>query len=151
MTDSTTIAQNALRQINAHSKASPAPPETIVITIDSCSAMIQEWLDDKVDIEAAPFNGPGQELDEPLSARQVIIDNLSIRVAPNFEAGKVVVSQTLMNNARSGLARVYRNYRISTIPDKVVSSTLPRGQGNIRFRTHRVFAGKGATIASSDS
>ncbi len=151
MTDVTTLAERALREINAHSIARAAPPETIVITIDNLKSMMQEWLDDDVDIGAAPFDGPGDELDEPISTTQTIIDNLAIRVAPNFDAGKVVVSTTLMNNARSGLARVFRNYRITTIPDKVISSTLPRGQGNSRFRTRRVFAGKGATIASSDS
>ena len=54
-------------------------------------------------------------------------------------------------NANLSYIAIKALYQVYTVPDKVVSSTLPRGAGNNRGRSSRVYSGTGATIASSDA
>lgn len=151
MSSGTEIIQAALMRIGAHSLVAPAPPESIIVGRDTLNSMLMLWLSQDIDLGIAPLDAPGDKLDEPLDTRQGIIDNLAIMLAPNFDNGKTVVSQTLVFNARIGFITIKSLYENLTIPDKVLSSTLPRGAGNTRGTLPRIFAGKGATTASSDS
>ena len=119
--------------------------------MNTLNSMYQLWLSQNIDLGAVPLSSPGQEFGEPLDARQVIIDNLSILLAPNFDNGDVVVSKTLKDNARVGYNRIKGLYQKLSIPDKVVSSTLPQGAGNRRNESSNAFRGPGATIPSSDA
>jgi len=151
MSSGTEIVQAALKEIGAHSIVAPADPESILVGKNTLNSMLQIWLSQCIDLGIVPLDASGEELGEPADSTQVIIDNLAIALAPNFDNGDNVVSAELRNNARRGFVRLRGLYQILTIPDKVVSSTLPRGAGNDRgFRT-KVFAGKGATITSSNS
>ena len=146
MSIGTDIIQEALNQIGAHSIVSPADPESIVKAMKVLNSMLQLWLSKSIDMGTTPLKNPGDELNEPLDGRQVIIYNLAVKTAPMFENGKVIVSQDLKRNALSGFDDIRSLYQVITIPDKVVSSTLPRGQGNTRFRDFRIFQGHGTTI-----
>jgi hypothetical protein len=151
MSDGTTIIESALKLIGAHSIAAPADPESIEIGMFTLNSMLQLWLSQNVDMGIVPLEAPGDELGEPLDARQSIIDNLSILLAPNFGVG--VVDQVLRDNARLSKAEIKRLYRNITIPAKVVSSTLPRGAGNNTQGSfwNDTYYAKGETLDSSNS
>lgn len=151
MSIGTVIIEDALKEIGAHSIAAPADPESVEIGMRGINSMLQIWLSQCIDIGIVPLESPGDELGEPLDTTQAIVDNLAILLAPNFDNGDNVVSKELRDNARRGYTRVRGLYQNLTIPDKVISSTLPRGAGNRRQERSRAFRGPGATIPSSDA
>lgn len=151
MSSGTEIIQKALKRIGAHSLATPALPSSIVEGRDALNSLLQLWLSQGIDLRIVPLDEPGDELGEPLDAKEAIIDNLALALAPNFDNGKTVVSNSLKRNGLLGKSLVQSLYQIIRIPDKVVSSTLPRGQGNRRRFDNRVFAGRGATLPSHNS
>ena len=56
----------------------------------------------------------------------------------------------LSKNDKKTYAQIKRSYEKKTLPDKVVSSTLPRGEGNNRGWRTRVYVGRGATLDSTN-
>ena len=153
MSSGTELIQEALQQIGAFSLAAPDNPESIELGKNKLNSLIQVWLSDCIDMGATPIDAAGDEVSEPLDARNAIVDNLSVMLAPSFDngpTGKPVVSQVLAANARAGYGRVKAIYWTGSIPLKVVSSTLPLGAGNrSRFGGgffSRNFKPKGGTI-----
>jgi hypothetical protein len=146
MSTGTTIIQSALKEIGAHSIAAPSDPESIEIGMKSLNSMLQLWLSQDIDLGVVPLSAPGDELGEPADSTQVIIDCLAIILGPNFDNGGPVVSGELKNSSRRGYNRLKGLYQKLTIPNKAVSSTLPRGAGNRRYLDAPVFSAKGATV-----
>lgn len=144
MSSGTSIVENALEEIGAHSIPAPAAPESIVKGEKTLSSMLQSWLSEGIDLGIVPLPAPGDELGEPEDTTNAITYKLALLLLPSFPG--LPVTPTLVVNARTEFDTVKRLYQVFTIPDKVVSSTLPRGQGNQRFFRSRVFAGKGATV-----
>lgn len=151
MSSGTAIILSSLELIGAHSVVAPADSGSIEKGMFTLNSMLQLWLSQDIDLGIVPLQAPGDELGEPLDARQAIIDNLSVALGPNFDNGDNVVSQTLRNNANRGFTSIENLYQIVTIPNKVISSTLPRGAGNNRGSLNNPFAGSGATIDSSNA
>lgn len=139
MTTGTVLIEDALRRIGAHSIASPAQPETIVDGMDILNSMLQLWMSWGIDIQTIPIEEPGEEVSEPIDAKNAIIDNLAIAMSPNFDNGTTVVSPQLKSNALMGFNMVKTLYTKFTIPNKVPSSTLPLGAGNAKGRLRFVF------------
>jgi len=135
MSTGTDIVKRALQQIGASSAVSPPSPDALDTGFDKLNGMISLWSSKGIQTGATPLSVIGDELNEKSDCRDAIIDNLSLRLAPDFDNGKQIVSQDLRANARRGLAQITSLYGTFTIPEKVVSSTLPKGQGNSRFRT----------------
>lgn len=146
MSEGTDVIKDALRKIGAHSAVSPAEPETIVETMHTLNAMLQLWRSWGIMQNLVPLEKPGDELSEPADARNAIVDNLAIATAPNFDNGKVVVSETLRINARVGFQMIETLYEEFTVPNKVPSSNLPVGSGNQRGRWRRVFFGENGAL-----
>lgn len=130
MSTGTEIIERALQRIGAHSKVQPAAPETIIEGMNTLNSMIQLWISWGVDIQTVIIDDPGQELSEPIDAKNAIIDNLAIQSAPNFDNGQVIVSATLAANARRGITQIRTLYRKYKVPKRRPSSTLPKGAGN---------------------
>ena len=130
MSIGTEIIQDALKRIGAHSIAQPAAPETILEGMEVLNSMLQLWRSKSIFLEVVPLKVPGEELSEPIDARNAIVNNLALELAPDFEDGKSVVSPQLKANASAGMIDISRIYRNITIPNKVPSATLPRGVGN---------------------
>ena len=152
MSTGTFIVQRALQQIGAHSQIRKARASSIEDGFQSLGWMLQLWLSQGINLGIKPISAPGDEVDEPEDATQVIIDNLAIVLAPDREGGKDVVSPTLRTNANRGFHTLKSLYQEFNIPDKVLSSTTPRGAGNRnRFFNERIFAGRGHSIPSSNS
>jgi hypothetical protein len=86
-------------------------------------------------------------LGEPGDARNAIEDNLAVELAPNFDNGKVVVSPTLERNAKRGYLWLKTLFQVYTIPNKVPSSTLPKGAGNSQGTDRRVFFGENGSLS----
>lgn len=146
MSTGTDIIQRALQKIGAHSIVAPATPDSIVLGQENLNAMLELWLSDGIQIGFTPLNAPGDELNETADSRNAIICNLAISLGPDFDNGETVVSPTLQREARVGLLWIKAQYQTLSIPDKVVSSTLPVGAGNQRGSRRRVFFAKGSTI-----
>jgi len=151
MSTGTTIVQKALQKIGAHSQIRKAGASSIEDGFEALMGMLQLWLSQGINIGFQPISTPGGEVGEPADTTLAIINNLALELAPDREGGKEVVSQTLRNNARRGYLLVKGLYQNLTIPDKVISSTVPMGQGNQRWLGERTFAGKGATLESTNS
>lgn len=146
MSSGTFIIQSAYQRIGAHSLAAPATPEAIEAGQFILNSMMQLWLSENIDLGTVPLNAPGDELSEPGDSTNAIIDNLSLLLAPNFDNGRPIVSPQLKTNAKFGKALIRNLYQQITIPEKVVSSTLPVGQGGRRDFLWRTFKGKGGTV-----
>ena len=144
MSSGTSIVENALGLIGAHSIPSPANPKSIVEGEKTLSSMLQSWLSEDIDLGIVTLEAPGEELGEPEDTTNAITFKLAVLLYPSFPG--LPVSPTLIVNARKEFDTVKRLYQKLTIPDKVVSSTLPRGQGNMRHSRSRAFSGKGATV-----
>lgn len=151
MTTGTKIIESALKRIGAHSIAAPADPESIESGMNTLNSMLQIWLTNDIKLGTVVLKVPGDELGEPLDATQTIIDNLAIMLSPDFSNGTIVVSPNLTAIARKGYTMIKNNYQEVSVPNKVVSSTLPRGAGNVRGTLANVFNTNGSTIDSSDA
>ena len=147
MSSGTFIVESALKRIGAASLVQPAAPETITEGFNILGSMLMMWLSDDIDIGIVPLKAVGDELGEPLDTTNGIINNLAINMAPDFDNGKIIVSQDLRNLAAKQFALIRDIYQIIEIPVKIVSSTLPLGQGNrTGFGRQRVFKGVGGTV-----
>lgn len=147
MTAGTDIIKGALRKIGAHSIAAPAASETIVEGRDALNSMLQEWETRNIFLGVAPLDAPGDELGEPNDATNAIINNLALELSPFFDNGNNIVSPMLIRAAKTSFNVIYNAYIDQPIPDKVVSSTLPKGAGNKWGHTFgRTFFRKGESI-----
>lgn len=145
MSAGSTIIKDALQAIGAHSVVSPAAQESITLGMRRLNSMLALWKKEGVDIGYTELTVPGDELGEPTDTTNAIVANLAIVLAPDFDNGKQNVSPTLEGRAASGKADIFQIYRTISIPDKVVSSTLPRGAGNT-ICGGPIFKGKGGTV-----
>lgn len=149
MSSGTFIVKRALQKIGASSAVSEPSAESLDTGFDTLNSMISLWSSKGIQTGATPLNVIADELNEKQDCRDTIINNLAINLAPDFDNGKQIVSQELKANARRGLAQITSLYGTFTIPKKVVSSTLPRGQGNNRFTTKQdAFFNEGETIGN---
>jgi len=146
MSTGTYICQRALQRIGAHSVVQPATPNTIDDAFEVLQGMIQEWGDQGIDLGIVPIVSVGNDISEPISARNPIINNLAILLAPDFDNGKNIVSPALLSAARSGYNRVKDLYQTITVQQKCPSSTLPAGAGNSQGINNRVFFGQDAEL-----
>jgi hypothetical protein len=143
MTTGTSIIEDALKEIRVISVAVPSSPEQISHGLQKLQTMLQLWLDDGIEFEFSPITTAGENLDEPQSVRNAIVTNLAISLAGSYRAE---ITGSLQNDARKSLNRVKARYQEICVPDKVVSSTLPKGAGNSKGVDSRVFFPKGGTI-----
>lgn len=148
MSTGTDIIQKALQLIGAHSIVSPASAESILTGKDALNSMLEMWLSKGIDFGYSPLDVPGDALGEPPDVRNGIISSLAMTLAPNFDNGKGIVSTELRNLANSQFFTIQRIYRSITIPNKVVSSTLPKGAGNDQGILDSAFYNKGSTITN---
>lgn len=148
MSSGTSVIQDALQEIGAHSVLSPASPESISVGMRVLNSMIEQWASLGIDMGTVPLKNPGDELSEPLGARNGIVKNLAVVMAPKFDNGDNVVSMSLQKEANSGYRFIRRMYQVITIPQKTVSSTMPMGANNSRLRGYnrKTFAGKDKKI-----
>lgn len=151
MSSGTSLILEALENIGQDSQLKPANPKSIERGFRALNSLLQFWLSDDIDLGVVPLAAPGDELNEPVDTTQVIIDNLSLKLAPKYDNdGKRNVSDTLRDNARTGFATMSAIYRVIKIPKKKISSTTPLGAGNnrrLRFRDSN-FVGRNATVGN---
>lgn len=146
MSTGTEIIQRALQMIGAHSIVSPADPDSIVLGFERLNSMLEMWLSLGIVIGFTPLGVPGDELNEPVDTQGGIIANLALQLAPYFDNGKGISSAELSRDARLGYHNIKNLYQKVSIPNKIVSSTLPIGAGNSRGGHRRVFFRKDAAL-----
>ena len=140
MSSGTFIVQSALQEIGAHSLASPAPPEVIENTANRLNKMLQRWFSWGIKIAFTPLEAPGDELSEPADTTEAIIFNLALDISGGFSNGTAaIVSPDLRRNARVTFSQVKQLYRKLIVPPRQISSTTPRGQGNVNGVRNRIF------------
>lgn len=125
---------------------SPAAPESIELGLENLNSMLELWLSRNIILGTTPLEAPADELNEPNDVRNGIISNLALYMAADFDNGKDIVSQELKNAASRDFIQIKALYQKLSIPDKVVSSTLPRGAGNDAGFRSRTFFAKDETI-----
>ncbi len=146
MTTGTVIAQDALACIGAHSTAAPASDETILTVVKLLNNMLEMWLSKGIQIGFTPLDVPSDELNETADSFDAIIFNLAIKAAPFFDNGKPIVSADLRLLSGSSFRDVKAQYQRINIPKTVLSSTTPRGQGNVNDFFRQPFVGQNAEI-----
>jgi hypothetical protein len=144
MTTGTKIIQRALSYIGAHSPLSPANPESILDGMDILNSFIAELQDNDVDMGCVPLAAPGEELSEPLGARNAIEENLAVLLIPLFPGAKV--SPFLQANATKSLQKLRNQWETVSIPKRQVRGTLPKGQGN-KYFFHNTYFDEGDELA----
>lgn len=132
MSTGTELIKEALQQLNAHSIASPAAPESIENALKKLNSMVELWLSRNIRLGVVPLKVVGDDLQEPIDARNAIVSNLALLLAPDFDAGKIVVSKDLKASAARDFGQIQVIYQRHFIPNKTISSTTPLGQGNFR-------------------
>ncbi len=142
MSKGTFIIENGYKRIGVHSIAHPAAPEDIEDGKDILNSMLSAWQSKDILLEVVPLDQEGDELGEPPDATNAIIDNFALAVAPNFDNGKVIVSQQLKDNARAGMALMTSTYRKTDVAKRKVSQLLPLGAGHGRHHHTRTFMGE---------
>jgi len=148
MSSGTSIILDSLEEIGAHSVLSAANPEAIEKGRKKLNSMLQLWLSRGVRLGITPLDAAGDELSEPADSRNAIVANLALELAPSFDNGGNVVSQTLLSNARRTFNLVKDIYRVVEIPTKIISSTTPIGSGNRVTFNQRIFKGRGGTVGN---
>lgn len=146
MSAGTVIIQRALGKLGAHSEPAPAAPESISFARDVLNGMLQEWESRCIRLGTVPLDAPGDELSEPIDARNAIIENLAVRLYPDFPSIADKTYAALRVNAALSYDLVCKLYQEIEIPKRGVSSTMPMGSGNTKGWGRRVFAGKNATV-----
>lgn len=139
MSSGTFIIQSGYKRIGVHSVVRPASSEDIEDGRLILNSMLQGWESKDIFLGIVPLNLEGDELGEPPDATNAIIDNFAVKVAPNFDNGKTIVSTDLKDNARAGMALLNGLFRVTEMPQKKISSTTPRGSGHGRHHDDRIF------------
>ena len=145
MSSGTEIIHDALKKIGAYSVVQKPQKESISQAKNTLNSMLQDWLSRNIDMGVSPLNAPGDELGEPLDARNGIVANLAVWLAPDF--GREI-PPTLARNARVGYRSIAKLYQKIEIPKKKVSSTLPLGAGNTKRASSQTFSGKGKAVGN---
>lgn len=145
MSTGTVLIEGALKEIKVVSVAVPSSPEQITDGLIKLNSMLNLWLSMGIQFQFTPITAPGENVDEPIDVTNAIITNLAIKLAPTYS---VPVSQDLKNNARLEMNYIKSLYQEICIPDKVVSSTLPKGAGNSKGIDSRVFFPPGGTVSN---
>ena len=127
------IILGALRKIGKDSPLKPAKPEDVVKGLDSLQSLLQMWATDNIDLGTNTFRGESEELGEPLDTRNALINNLALELAPEYDNGQIIVSETLRNRAAQGMAFLKKWYKMDPRPLRRISSTAPIGAGNEKY------------------
>lgn len=128
MTTGTKIIQSALSKIGAHSPLQPANPESLEAALSTLNAMISEWEDELILMGVVPLKVINSELSEPSGAKNAIIYNLAIALAPDFSGSQV--STELKTQASKGYNKIKRVWKEIEIPKRKARGTYPKGQGH---------------------
>jgi hypothetical protein len=148
MSIGTEIIKDAFKEIGAHSVVMEAPAESLIDGMNKLNSMLQLWRSKNIMLEVIPLQVPGDELGEPSDSRNAIVFNLAIECAPLFDNGKVVVSAQLKANANRSFNDIKDLYQTVSISKKVVSSTLPKGQGHKNRHFSNTFFDDNDTIGN---
>ena len=143
MSTGTALCDDALMAANITSSVVPADPTQQDNAFTRLRTMMQLWLSWGIVFDIVPTTAIGEDLNEPIDARNAIVDNLAVSVLQFY---RLPVTQELLANARLGLYQVKSLYQELTIPNKVVSSTLPKGAGNSKGVDARVFFPPGDSV-----
>jgi len=128
MTTGTKIVQAALQKIGAHSPLQPANSESLDVGRDVLNAMIAQWEDNGILMGCVPLKVIASELSEPHGAKNAIIYNLALALAPDFPGAQV--SSELKAQAQKSYNLIKRLWKEIEIPKRKVRGTYPRGQGH---------------------
>ncbi len=146
MSIGTNIIQDALKALGAHSTASPASSGTLEDGRLILNSMLELWTSQSIFIRTVPISVVGEDLNEPIDARNAIVYNLAIMLAPALDNGKAIVSKDLRDLATTTFSTIRALYQDVEVPEMVISSTTPLGAGNTRGARSPTFFARGATV-----
>jgi len=148
MSTGTFIIKSAYGEIGGDSVINePTPPEISRGRI-ALNSMIGGWQDIGIRLETNELKDAGDALGEPQSTTMGIIFNLALFLAGPASVGNIkVVSEQLKENAALTYQIIKSAYQQFDIPQKVVSSTTPKGQGNFLGQYSRTFFEEDETLS----
>ena len=148
MSTGTDIIKRSLQKIGASSSLSEPSAETMQTAFEILNSMISLWASQNIQTGATLLNVQGDELNEKQDCRSAIISNLAVMLGPDFDNGKSVVSADLRAMASREFHMIKSIYQTIAVPKKVVSSTLPYGQGNRRSFREDAFFSEGSKLGN---
>lgn len=131
------LITDAYTELVVHSQSKSVSEFAIEFGRRKFQAMMQEWIDDDMDFGFSATEFASDETSIPVGLETAITTNLAVRLAPSV--GKVA-NQTLLANASISLNNIKNQYQSKESADRVVSGTMPIGQGNTRGIKPPVFA-----------
>ncbi len=132
MSSGTELITDALMQLGVVSAASTESPEALAIGLRVLNSMTQLWLSRDIRVGLTPIAAAGDEVGEFSDARNAVVANLALEMAPYFDNGKNVASEDLRQNAHRLLLHVKGLHRQLTSPNLTLSATTPMGAGNFQ-------------------
>tara|TARA_R110000822_G_scaffold228668_2_gene361056 strand:+ start:652 stop:1098 length:447 start_codon:yes stop_codon:yes gene_type:complete len=148
MTTGTIIIKRALQKIGASSAVSEPDPHSVQTALEALNSMIAMWTALGIAIDAVPLAAAGDDLSEKADTTNAVILNLAVLISPDFDNGNQIVSPALQMSAVVQYKYVTSLYQAFTIPKKVVSSTLPKGQGNRDWKYDSAFFVEGSGLGN---
>jgi len=135
------IIKDALGEIGQDSEQTEAQAIDLAKGLRKLNSMLAIWETWDIDMKITPIDVAGDELSEPLDARNGIVQMLALELAPPYANGGNIVSPQLQANANRNFEFIRGKYGIGNPdrPKRKVSSTLPRGAGNTRGFKPQVF------------
>lgn len=131
----------ALTKLGKNSPLKPAKAADVLTGFNSLGPLLHKFETQNIILNTNPIQNPNSEVGESIDTRNAIIDLLAIEIAPNYDNGQIIVSETLRGSAQDGMAFLKKWYKKVTPIFRRISSTAPRGAGNERYRYSRKFFG----------
>ncbi len=137
MSTGTDLIKDAYTEVGANSQLKPVTDFDIEFGRRKLQRMMQEWIDDDMDFGFTAIEFASDETSIPLSLEAAVVTNLALRLTSS--KGRPA-SQDLKAAASVSLSNLLNRYQSKDAADRIVSGTMPLGQGNTRGIKPPVFA-----------
>lgn len=125
--DGKEFVTEALMEIRVATVFNPPTQIQIETGFKRLRRMLSMWRDEGINIGGIDPQDDGQPLGVIQSAEDPVIKNLAVLLAPLYDK---VANPELRTAASTGYDFLYQHHNDHTVPDKLLSSQLTRGEGN---------------------
>jgi len=148
MSTATELITDAYTEIMVQSQSKNISEFAIEFGRRKFKAMMQEWIDTDMDFGYTAIEFVSDETSIPVGLETAITTNLAVRLSPSVGQ---VANPTLVANAAISLHTVKDQYQSKEAADRIVSGTMPLGQGNTRGIKPRTFANRDFVLSDVET